>query len=80
MQLTVRKSTQGKTSGFVITFATNTKTVMTPFNVTQTKSDLLFFKGDEPIEVGTTFDIDENLFEVTQLETETGTTNWIVFK
>lgn len=53
---------------------------MTPFNVSQTKSDLLFFKGDEPIEVGTTFDIDENLFEVTQLETETGTTNWIVFK
>jgi hypothetical protein len=80
MQLTVRKSTEGKTSGFVITFATNTKTVMTPFGVSQTKSDLLFFKGDEPIEVGTAFDIDESLFEVTQLETETGTTNWIVFK
>lgn len=53
---------------------------MTPFGVSQTVRELVFFKGDAPLEVGVVFDINDNDIIISQLVTETGTTNWIVFK
>jgi len=81
MQLTVLKNTPSKNGvDTTITFSAGEKKTMTPFGVSQTVRELVFFKGDAPLEVGVVFDINDNDVIISQLVTETGTTNWIVFK
>ena len=81
MQVTVFKNTPSKNGvDTTITLSLGEKKTMTALGVNQITRELLFFKGDAPLVVGTVFELNENDIVITKLETDSGTTNWLSFK
>lgn len=73
----VIKCTESTNGGFVVTLATEPKTIKTPLG-SKTSSVKYCTKNDDAIEIGTEFDLDMSQWET--VEYEGSTVQWLVYK